>query len=237
MFGFHRAVHLPRLSASDVWTTLGCTLRVLGDSDRTEDILIAEEILAQRQLRYLLREDALGKGSASLLQSRPELSDISQEELAACPDGSLGHALSRFYVDNQLSTTLYSAEATNTHDEDAAYLMRRTWQSHDVWHVLMNFTVRGHDELLIHAFSLAQTGFPGSVFLIAVGSLKHMLLEARWTCFRRGILESYRRGQQAQELLAVRWEDYLEDPLEEVRQHFGIHPWSTEDHAAMEPWR
>lgn len=39
------------MTGDHVRTLLGCIQRVLADSNRTEDILVAEEIASQRQLR------------------------------------------------------------------------------------------------------------------------------------------------------------------------------------------
>ena len=49
-----RRTRLPRLSASELRTIARCTARVLADSNRTLDIITAEEIAAQTQLRALL---------------------------------------------------------------------------------------------------------------------------------------------------------------------------------------
>ena len=220
-------IHLPRLNASEVRTILTCTLRVLGDSNRTEDIITSEELLAQRQLRYLVEHDALGDEGATSGPGR-EIPDISLDALAAMPKGSLGYEVARFFRENNLSTEIYGLGGGHTPDPDLAYLLDRVRRAHDVWHVLMNF---------IHAFSLAQTGFPSSVGLILFGSIKHMVLEARWACLRRGVREAYRRGQQARWLLGVRWEEHFEEPLEDVRAHYRIEPWSAADHASTEPWR
>lgn len=229
-------VHFPRLSISEVRTILGCTLRVLADSNRTEDIITSEELLAQRQLRYLIEQDALG-GEGAVLNTRPEIADMPLGTLAAMPSGTLGYEVARFFSENGLSTEIYGLGGEHTPDPDSAYLLSRVRHAHDVWHVLMNFTTRGHDEILIHAFSLAQTGFPSSVGLILFGSMKHMVLEARWACVLRGVREAYRRGQQAEWLLSVRWEDHYHEPLEDVRAGYGIEPWSAADHASTEPWR
>lgn len=111
-----------------------------------------------------------------------------------------------------------------TADPDAAFLMQRLRHSHDVWHVLTGLGVAGHEEILLHAFSLAQTGLPSSIALLAFGSIKHMLLEGRLGTFLFGMRRAYAHGRRAQPLLSVYWERHWETPVETLRRRFGIVP-------------
>jgi ubiquinone biosynthesis protein COQ4 len=115
--------------------------------------------------------------------------------------------------------------------------MRRIRHVHDLWHVLTGFSIAGHDEILLHAFSLAQTGMPSSVALMVLGSIKHMVLEARFGLLRSGLLAAYQRGRDARPLLTVYWERHFEDSLESVRARYGIRPWTATDVEASRPWR
>jgi len=49
--------------------------------------------------------------------------------------------------------------------------------------------------------------------------------------------EAYARGKAAKPLIGVRWENYWELPLDDVRAEFDILPWSDDDRAATKPWR
>ena len=91
-----------------------------------------------------------------------------------------------------------------------------------MWHVLTGLGVQGHEEILLHAFSLAQTGLPSSVVLMLFGSLKHMVFEGRFRTFARGLLEAHRYGRECAPLLTVPWEAYFEEPLVQLRERFGI---------------
>ncbi len=79
-----------------------------------------------------------------LLASPPDLDSIDLEMLRGLPPESFGAAVARFFDENGLSTDLYGAPARFTADERAAFLMRRIRFSHDLWHVLMGFTIDGH---------------------------------------------------------------------------------------------
>lgn len=232
-------INLPRGIGRSAWMEASrAGLRVLMDSERTEDIITAEELTAQNQLTHLLASGLMSDGEGpALMRAKADLGDVTLEQMRAMPAGSLGAEVARFFDDNQLDTKLYGVESVHTPDAEAAYLMKRLRNSHDIWHVLMGFTTDGHEEILIHSFSLAQTGLPSSVALMVFGSLKHMVLEARWGCLRSGLAEAYRRGRDAAPLLPVYWERHLEKPLVEVRRTLGIVPWSDADRAATAPWR
>lgn len=232
-------IHLPTDMTLEEWKTVGgCVLRVLLDSNRTEDIITAEELGAQAQIAYLATCGVMSTGEGpDIMRDRPNLGDVDLEALRRLPASTLGGAFARFFEDNGLTTEIYGIPALYTADPDQAYLMRRYRHSHDLWHVLTGFSIAGHDEILIHAFSLAQTGMPSSVVLMVLGSLKHMLLEGRFGLMRSGLLAAYQRGREASPLLPVYWERHFEESLESVRARYGVRPWTDADREAARPFR
>ena len=219
------STHLEMLAPGQIRTVVTCVARVLADSERTGDIMVAEELTAQAQLRHLLSTGIFdARGTRSLLADRPNLANADFDALAALPAHTLGGALARFHSDNGLSRDIYDVPAQYTDDPDAAYLMERMRHSHDIWHVLTGLGIAGHEEILLHAFSLAQTGMPSSIALMALGGLKHMLFEGRFRMLAFGMREAYAAGRAAERLLPIRWEDHWETPVTELRQRYGITP-------------
>ncbi len=232
-------VNLPSKLGGDHWRTIiAAGARVLADSNRTEDIMLFEELTAHKQLAYLHASGVMATGEGpDLMRDRPEFGDIDLAELRTLPGSTLGGALAAFFDDNGLTTKLYGAPTPHTDDPELGYLLRRIRGAHDIWHVLTDLSIAGHDEILLHAFSLAQTGLPSSIGLLVFGGLKHMVLEARWGCVRTGVLAAYRRGKAAAPLLPVYWERHYDKPLDQVRAMFNIVPWSADDVEATRPWR
>ncbi len=145
--------HLPYARAKRV---LSGAARVLRDSNETLEIVAIEEIMAQQQLRYLLssgRFDTL-EGEA-LLKDRPHLADTDLERLRRMPSTTLGGAWARFLDDHGLSVEVTKQPTPFTDDPDEAFVLHRIRQSHDLWHVLLDLGTCGHEEVLVHAFSLA----------------------------------------------------------------------------------
>jgi hypothetical protein len=52
----------------------------------------------------------------------------------------------------------------------------------------------GHEKVLVHCFSVAQTGLPYSTIIIGLGAIKHMVLEARWSTLVRQTRAAYSSG-------------------------------------------
>jgi ubiquinone biosynthesis protein COQ4 len=215
----------PALTRGQALTVARLVGRVLRDSNRTLDIVEAEEILGQSQLRYLVREGVFETGEGrDLVRDRPHLADTDTAMLRALPPGTLGREWIDFCDRHGLDLSVTRQPTPHTRGELETYLLQRIRQSHDLWHQLLGLGVKGHEEVLVHAFSLAQTGLPSSIGIAFFGAIKHMVLERRWGCLRRDLRRAYRIGERAEPLLAVYWERYFERPIDEVRARFNVEP-------------
>lgn len=218
-------IHWTPLSRDKARAVLSATARVLRDSNRTLDIVEVEEITSQAQLAHLVQHGTFDTDEGRLLlRERLHLFDLEPQTLRALPNGTLGREWVRFLDEHSLSLADARLPTPHTEDETCAYLLQRLRQSHDLWHVLLGLGTRGHEEVLVHAFALAQTGLPSSVAIIVLGALKHMVLERRWECLRRDLWRAYRTGRRARPLLAVCWERHLSEPLEDVRRWLDVTP-------------
>lgn len=218
-------IHLGWISPSRARRVARALARVLWDSEQTAEIVVAEEITAQAQLAYWVRSGIFEEGEgADLLRERPEIANADMDEMRGLPDGSLGGAFARFLDDEGIHLEGLAQGTPYTSGDAESYLMRRIRQSHDLWHVLLGLGTSGHQEVLVHYFSIAQTGLPYSLLIVALGSIKHMLFEGRWSVLTRDTRRAYRCGRDAAPLLCAYWERRWERPLAEVRREFGVVP-------------
>jgi len=218
-------IHLGRVPARYAARFSTALARVLWDSERTDEVVVGEEIACQAQLAFWIRDGIFARGEGpDLLRDRAEIANCDVEELRALPDATLGREFARFLDDEGISLSGLAQPTPFTADEQQSYLMKRVRQSHDLWHVLLGVGTAGHQEVLVHCFSVAQTGFPYSLLIISLGSLKHMLLERRWKVFTHDTRAAYRIGHHAAPLLTAYWERRWATPLEQVRREFGIVP-------------
>jgi ubiquinone biosynthesis protein COQ4 len=199
--------------------------RTLLDSTRTDEIVVAEEILAQAQLRYWVEHGVFeGEEASELLRDRAEFSDALLDHLRGLPEGSLGGAFARFLDQHALSLDALRQPTPYTQGELESYLMSRLRQCHDLWHVLMGLGTEGFEEVLVHCFSVAQTGLPYSTVIIGLGTIKHMVFEGRWNTLARDTRAAYASGRDARPIVAAYWERRWEQDLTDVRREFGIVP-------------
>ena len=176
-------------------------------------------------MAHLLEADLWSSSEAQdLLADRPELTDVDLTRLAELPAGTLGRSFADFLEEHDLDYGLADKPVTLVRDEDEAYLLRRIRQNHDLWHVLLDYGIEGHEEVLVHVFTLAQLGMPSSLAISTLGALKHMVGEGRWGCLRRTWPDVFRLGHRAAPLIGVYWERRWEQPLDAVRQDLGIVP-------------
>ena len=200
--------------------------RVLADSTQTHEIHRVEEITGRPRYRRLIADMGATPEGRRLLAERPELSSdhVDYDRLRALPATTLGGAYVRHLDGNHITADYQAAATRHVDDPDMAYLMRRFRQTHDVWHALLGLGIAGHEEVLVHYFSWGQLHLPVSALVMVFGSLKHIVLERRWSLARHSALEAYRAGRDAAPLLSVYWEDLWALPLDHVRAAYGVAP-------------
>ncbi|NVB40198.1 hypothetical protein G6O69_20290 [Pseudenhygromyxa sp. WMMC2535] len=205
----------------------GAMARLARDSARIDDLHIIAEIISRRRYAALL--DAALREDSPLLRERPEIDheSVDFEALRALPADSLGGAYVRHLERHGLELYLDPTSTRVIRDPDVGYLIHRYRQVHDIWHVLLDLGVAGHEEVLLHAFVLGQLGLPNSALIVSLGGIKHLVLEGRWDALRRGLISAYRMGKRASPLLLVRWEDHWAEPLDAVRARYGVAPLIT----------
>jgi len=147
--------------------------------------------------------------------------------LATLPEGSLGRAFERYMSDANLdpSRLRESAfiEAHKSRGEDVGYLAERGFQLHDMFHVLSGYDTTPLGEVRVVSFTVAQIPAPYPAMIIASRPLQAALYKPQLLpVLMDAITEGWRRGREAEPLIAVRWEDHWDRPLEELRREHGL---------------
>lgn len=203
---------------------------LLADPDQTEkafEVFLAldgdeEERTFQRLLAH--------PGGRRLAAARPclfsRLSD--RTALAASPDGSFGRAYLAYLDRNGLDPgglvklkaemELYAksvGENLPVLDPVREWLRVRGILMHDLWHVLTDYDTDELGEAALLAFSYAQLpGRANRLLTFGAGSrvvFEHSLGSARY------LYRAWRRGRRAVWLLALPYEELLDQPLDAVR--------------------
>lgn len=106
---------------------------------------------------------------------------------------------------------------------DYDYINTHMFESHDVWHALLDLKTTVRDEIYLQAFMAGQT--PGYLSnLMCVAHLSGILFfkPAKFVSRSRSIYRYYLCGKQAKPLFGVNWNMYLQTDLLALRRDLRI---------------
>ena len=147
-------------------------------------------------------------------------------ELLRHPPGSLGHefgaAMLAGNFDPEFYRDYYGQEPYHF-ETDEQYLRFRIRQLHDLVHVLTGFDANEiPGELGMQAFNAAQTLRPFSIALVGFGLLRIVLRPRDLPLTLHQIAKGFALGYAADQLVAHRYEDDWDKPLETWRKELGL---------------
>ncbi len=170
-----------------------------------------EELLRDSAFRemYETRDDGLIKG----------VYDI--DALSRLPHNTLGYVYAAHMRERNLVPDFYKGIPGRN---ILRFLRNRLSKTHDVWHVLGGFDTSVPGELGLQAFYGGQIPSITFMAIILSGFLRTLYLQDN----RLGkdifdsISQGYMAGKKAQKLFGIKWEDYWEEDLGEIRRKFNI---------------
>ncbi|MEM8618650.1 MAG: Coq4 family protein [Actinomycetota bacterium] len=158
---------------------------------------------------------------------------ITLEDLAGCPDGSLGHAYKHWIVDNNLEPNL----ARNQHEyfynlvdagrldrmpDDVKYAFLRGFMLHDYLHTITGFHSDIVGELGMAGFHHAQLRTTYHAMRIAVTTSHVAFVNPSYIATAMdAISEGWMMGQSWKNLHFTKWEEQLDRPLADIRAEYG----------------
>ena len=182
-------------SVSQIFTQLG-----------VNDEMLAK-LLAQRQV-----VEFLSRGYA------PQPVPI--ESLLSLECESFGYQWANFMLSNELDPHFFVNES---HDDPRSYLINRMHDTHDMWHVLLDFDTSEAGESGMNAFTYAQCCSPTTCLLMAAKLVRAISgPEDVRVRMMNNIIRGYQLGQSAKSLIAYPLEEYWEMPLASLRDKLGI---------------
>lgn len=154
---------------------------------------------------------------------------IALEELAGCPEQSLGKTLHRMLVENDFDPEVLDREAIGLAGLTPAlrYLNTRILQMHDVWHLLAGYETTSLHEIAISAFQLAQFGHNYSgMFLATVATRSYLSGGMGFEVLFRTIAEAWLHGRQTSPLMEIEFEAHWSQSIDDIRRRFAIEPYA-----------
>lgn len=168
------------------------------------------------------------------LKSVPEIKELIEtrylspkpynlDEMMKYPEGSLGKVYAEHMIKYKLDVVFYP-EMDSKVDDDINYLRMRARQTHDIHHVVLGFPALDFGEICISSFYLSQNKIPLSGFLLGVGFFITMLKQPhRIDELINCIIKGWTMGKRAKYFLGIKWEDYFDKPIEDIRKELNIY--------------
>jgi|GEM_PF-717870 len=151
-----------------------------------------------------------------LLVERPPLG-ISEGDVQASPDGSLGAALRDRHGDFPLISFQFGGSPVQT------FIVCHLLETAPLWNAVLDTDPDDDTRLLLLAFFAAQIPMAGLLALLAK-NLSKVGLERfdRHDAAMASLAQGWTLGRRARPLLAADWKALIARPIDEVRRDFGI---------------
>ena len=192
---------------------------------------IAEETDVERIRDLLLLERRRLPEFAQWLDAR-FLSNWNEAAVAHCEAGTLGALIRKFL---QTSGMEIDFMFRGMPEDDFTYLLKRRVQNHDIEHLLTGFDTSPVGEIaLIVANAQSLSGYfePELAGLLSLqpmflASTSLMRVACHYPAVLPAMLEGFARGQalgrkQPKPLFMVRWEDWIDRQVSEIREAFNF---------------
>ena len=169
-------------------------------------------------LEYVMNITPVAKFIRTRYQAKP--TDLNT--LLELPSDSFGHQWATFMQANHLNPHFF--QNLQEHD-DRSYLINRLHDTHDMWHIILDFDTSEAGEAGMNAFTYAQSGSPTTCMLMAAKLVRAIggSDENRYQMMTN-ICRGYQLGMTAQPFLAIAWEENWSTKLSDLRTLAGIKP-------------
>ena len=199
---------------------------LLDDPDDTAQVFRIIDALSGRSGERTVERMRRTRTGRELLGERPDLLAklTDRASLEKLPAGTLGREYLKFLDSEGITAEGLRQASIDGHgeeiegvDPDLYFLRDRMRDTHDLWHTVTGYKGDILGEASLLAFSFAQTWNPGVGLIVLTA-----LLRGREPNVRRLILGGFSRGVRSAWLPAVKWEELLARPLEDVRRLLNV---------------
>lgn len=224
-FFFFESFIIIRCSSMDIWQQgleewLIKFIKNPSDLSSTQEmykIFSQDESFKQAAENSLLKNENFKK----LYEEGSMPSSIDLSELIQLPENTLGYQYAHHMKKNNLQLDFIS-EFKNGKSV-LSYLWARAKYIHDMGHLLTGFDTTLFGEISIKGFEVAQYSSPSSAATSAAGlfSLVCLMPDKTQQVFA-AFIKGYNVGLQFPLLMAIKWEEEWQTPIEEVRRKYKI---------------
>ena len=184
---------------------LGNAVSVLSDNEKT--------------IRNLKKD----KETKDLINSKYGLTKFDFTYMAGLAQGTLGYEFNNYIKTNQLNPEFYDQFTPAVELSDYAYLVYRMRKTHDIWHLITGFDNSEQGEAGLIAFYYSQLSTPLSGLIIGLSFVHFLLRRPKdLPLLLNEISRGWRSGLAAKALIAIKWEELFDEPIENLRVQLNI---------------
>ena len=204
--------------------------RLRRDNDDTEQVfLIIEALKGKANDEHLERFRSTEIGRKVLAEKRSALDFLTKREwLKSLPEGTLGKIYIDFMIREGLTAeglrdvSYEGGFATETYgDDDERVFAEWNRDIHDLFHIITGYGRDPLGELSVLAVTYEQTKSLGVGFIALMGAFEYQR-KLKGTPAFKSVLQGFRIGRKAEDLVAQDWEYLLTLPIEEVRERLKL---------------
>lgn len=160
------------------------------------------------------------QGWGAVMAAGPRLEAHPLAWYAARPPGSLGRAYHDHLVRADINP---NALRLPLHEDERGWLRARTWELHDVVHVLAGFGTSGADEVAVLAFIASQIPARHTLALLSGALATAAGADAqRHDAMLEAITRGHLLARGSVPIVVVDWDALWDVPLDEVRKRVGV---------------
>lgn len=197
-------------------------LRFVKNPNRTEEVFRVSDQLSTSE-RFAAAVERLKKaqpGIKTLIEERYRPYAIALD-LSHYRPGTLGHSYVQYMQENQLDPNFYEKLPI---DSDVNYIRTRMRETHDFWHVILDFKTDPTGEAGLATAYVAQLGSPVMALVAGLLVVHAVLYDiSNVPSYFSNLARGWELGSSCRSLLAMRWEERLHTSLDELRGELGIH--------------
>lgn len=203
--------------------------RVAGVAIETNNVFDIEDALKDSpQMQKCLERVRQDPASAQLLEERYMGEEFDLEKLLKLPRNSLGWIYATLLKTMNYDPQFYRLREIRS---DSDYVTHRVRKTHDLHHVLTEFSFDDYGELGVISVTVGQISYPAFILIDLISSLLIYIagkekegienfLGYNFDLVSLGI----QMARQAKPLFPIKWEEGLDRPLDEWRSELGIVP-------------
>lgn len=212
------------LSAPQRWRrALGALAKVIADPNRTDEVLVFSTYANAGTMRNRVHRFYATEAGQRMFDEQRAIDShtVDLDELAALPEGTLGHAYAHFLKSRGFTPDVFDGPPEGVTDPKASYVFQRMRQTHDLWHVVTGHDTNPAGEVALQAFTYAQSRAPSTLILALAGILRG---SREKPTLALDVMRAFRAGLAAHGVPTFPWEDHWTTPLSDVRAMLGVEP-------------